>query len=477
VSNTTPSPDPSAPIEDVRERSLALTLSLALAVCGCAAVSPNQPESLEAPGRANLGRHSHPSHAWLADLAALQILEQLGESASSAGRLLDAAEYFSRAADCTPSIPSPTGAWLRIWAARALVQAKQLERGVRELERAVQEGFRFDTYLTRTEDFSALSGHADFEAIVRAATDSGRRYAEVHRDPARAKLEFSDVDRFWVAYDLAKAAKGMTNKAAIFREHYLASGTPGLIDYYHIKIASMEALVAQIEKAPAYFEGIRTRTLAAKALEPQIRTGLERLVELYPEATVPDVTFAIGRLNSGGTAGPSGMLVGLDIWSWSEGVSLDGITPGMRTLLQSSNLEQLPLVVLHEHVHTLQVFAREKTLLDLALAEGSADFIAGLALPEAEKPYYYRWGMEHESEVWRKFQQEMSETDTSKWIANQSSVDEGWSADLGYFVGARIAEAYYAKSEDKAKAIRDLLFVEDSTKLLAASGYAPLGAR
>ena len=67
----------------------------------------------------------------------------------------------------------------------------------------------------------------------------------------------------------------------------------------------------------------------------------------------------------------------------------------------------------------------------------------------------------------------MNGSDISRWIANQNRVGDGWSADLGYFVGARIAEAYYARGADKEQAIRDLLFVKDSADILRRSGYGP----
>jgi hypothetical protein len=266
---------------------------------------------------------------------------------------------------------------------------------------------------------------------------------------------------------------GIAGKAAVFREHYLAPGTPGLIDYFHLKIGSAEALAAQVERSPGYYDGIRARTIEVQRLEPQVRAGLERLLALYPAATVPDVTFVVGRLTSGGTVGPAGMLIGVDIWSWQEGVSLDGISAGMQQLLRGSSLEMLPFVVLHEHVHTLQQYATESTLLDNALVEGSADFIAGLALPDMPKPYYYRWGLAREAMVWAAFAQEMAGSDTSRWIANQNRATAEWSADLGYFVGARIAEAYYAQADDKQQAITDLLFVKDARAILARSGYDP----
>jgi hypothetical protein len=48
----------------------------------------------------------------------------------------------------------------------------------------------------------------------------------------------------------------------------------------------------------------------------------------------------------------------------------------------------------------------------------------------------------------------------------------GRPADLAYFIGYRIAEAYYRKTPDKAKAIADILNCGDPEKFLQQSGYA-----
>jgi uncharacterized protein YjaZ len=52
---------------------------------------------------------------------------------------------------------------------------------------------------------------------------------------------------------------------------------------------------------------------------------------------------------------------------------------------------------------------------------------------------------------------------------------DGRPADLGYFIGYRIAQAYYEKSTHKEKAIADIISGGhgDVRALLAASGYGP----
>ena len=69
----------------------------------------------------------------------------------------------------------------------------------------------------------------------------------------------------------------------------------------------------------------------------------------------------------------------------------------------------------------------------------------------------------------------MHGTDISRWLYNQGSANATPThpGDLGYFIGYRIAEAYYAKQTDKAAALRDIIRITDAEDFLARSGYSP----
>ena len=52
---------------------------------------------------------------------------------------------------------------------------------------------------------------------------------------------------------------------------------------------------------------------------------------------------------------------------------------------------------------------------------------------------------------------------------------DGKPNDLGYFIGYRIAQAYYEKARDKRQALREIITARNGNvrELLAMSGYAP----
>jgi hypothetical protein len=49
---------------------------------------------------------------------------------------------------------------------------------------------------------------------------------------------------------------------------------------------------------------------------------------------------------------------------------------------------------------------------------------------------------------------------------------DGRPADLGYYVGYRICEAYFARAQDPTRALRDMFTIQDFHAFLHASGYA-----
>jgi hypothetical protein len=51
----------------------------------------------------------------------------------------------------------------------------------------------------------------------------------------------------------------------------------------------------------------------------------------------------------------------------------------------------------------------------------------------------------------------------------------GTPGDLGYWVGYRIAKAYYTRARDKRVAMRTLLDLKDPKQILADSGWRPGG--
>ncbi|MFD1468370.1 TPR end-of-group domain-containing protein [Hymenobacter caeli] len=287
-------------------------------------------------------------------------------------------------------------------------------------------------------------------------------------DPRNARLVTSDITLFWRAYDLV--AKDPAHAAAIYQREYFDKGSPGLQDYYQLKIKSVKAFVANQTAKPEFYRAIRPNTLRIATMTPQIQAGFVKLKEIYPEARFPNVYFVVGRWNSGGTASGNGMLVGADQQCRTPDTPLAELDLWERN--NFADLSGLPGLVAHEQVHFIQKSSSDPSLLRGAINEGMADFLAELTTGHNPNARLQAYAGAHEKEIWASFTKEMAGSSWSNWIGNATQETADKPADLGYFVGYKICQSYYQEASDKKQAVHDILNISDYPAFLAKSRYA-----
>jgi hypothetical protein len=296
-------------------------------------------------------------------------------------------------------------------------------------------------------------------------------------DPATAEIVTSDLTNFWAAYDQG----GSTGNASIFQREYLDKASPGLRDFIARRSLTAQSLATMVTTYRKYFSAIRARNLqfvGNSAAVERARTGFRKIKELYPAAVFPPVTLLIGRFSTGGTTSAGGMLIGSEFYSIGSDTPLDELGAFQRDNVMSP--DSLHLIIAHEHVHILQAYAPasifqhpSKTLLEQSLLEGSADFVGWLVTGGNINARLWSWALPREGALWKEFSAEMHGIDVSRWLYNQLSGTTERPGDLGYFIGYRIAESYYARAADKPAALREIIEMADSDAFLTKSGYAP----
>jgi Predicted Zn-dependent protease (DUF2268) len=292
--------------------------------------------------------------------------------------------------------------------------------------------------------------------------------------PDDVRFFTSDIDRFWQAFDEAATS---SDAGSVYQSVYLRQGTVGLENYFASTGQNASSLANAVSEHPKYYRAIRENTLSiatASNLQAKIRRYLENIETLYPKAQFQDVYFLIGALVSGGTTSANGVLLGTEIMARDASTPVDELSPWLRA--NSGTLEQLPFIVVHEQIHTLQNVARgyandESTLLWKVLQEGGADFVTMLATGERPPGSYFEYGLRNERAIWNMFEREMGGSDTRNWLYNGDNAPDGRPADLGYFVGYRILEAYYNRAQDKQQALEAMLTLRDAKALLRDSRY------
>ena len=287
--------------------------------------------------------------------------------------------------------------------------------------------------------------------IAGAASASSAQVVEVHT---------SDVTNFYRLYD---AADGKPS-ASMLQEDYIDKGTDGVRQFVPHRIISGEALAKKVREEETVYRQARSCMDVLPAVKTRLGVSFRRLASLYPQAAFPPVTIVVGRNNSGGTTGKSGVLIGLEVVCRS-------------TWLQSDLTERFHHLIAHEYGHVEQPTELEpdsdnNTVLKASLVEGVAELVAELISGQVGNVHLQKWTAGRAKEIDERFLGDADSKDLSAWLYNGAGTPEK-PGDLGYWVGYRIARAYYDKAADKRVALKTLLDLKDPAAILKDSGWRP----
>lgn len=294
----------------------------------------------------------------------------------------------------------------------------------------------------------------------------GMRLIKMPASPEAVRIEVADVDRFLTTMDSLRAARSNADSLRILNQGYFAPGSPGLKAFVKSRIGDPNALLAQMTSHPKYYAHL-SRSLANSAqAKEEIRAAFRQFKTLYPPARFSDVYLMVGRMNSGGTTSPGKILIGAEMYALDAEAPMDELSEWERMVLRDRQL--LPTIVTHELIHLHQRHQWRSNVLRQALREGGADFIAERVTAKNINAHIHKWAAPREAAIWQEFQRGMLGTDYARWFG-RATADRP--ADVGYWVGYRIAQAHYDAASDKGEAIKAILRVSDAEAFLKQSGY------
>ncbi len=287
----------------------------------------------------------------------------------------------------------------------------------------------------------------------------------------------TDISLFWQVYD----AQAPNFSNAAFVDNYFLKGSDELEALYQLKQNSFSKM-GNLLRATAthdYYASIRKNTLQIAQETPALRAALNQLKYLYPKAVFSDVTFTIGALSAGGKILSDGqIIIGSEFFSRAENSPTKNLNNWHQQVIRDK--AYLHAVVIHELIHVNQYhsalennvpFTQGASLLKMALLEGGADFLTDLILGVYHNDHLPAYADPIEAELWAAFKAEMHGQDYSNWLFNGSQSGDQ-PADLGYYIGYKIAAHYFEQSLDKSAVIRQIIELHDPEAFLAASGYA-----
>lgn len=272
------------------------------------------------------------------------------------------------------------------------------------------------------------------------------------------KIDIDDVDRFYKIYDAA----GGHPTADQLQHDYLDPGSDGLHHLAKVRNVSGTAIAKTLTEHPEIYSDAKRCMVVLPRVRQRLETALLKLGDLYPEAKFPPVTILVGKGKPVAVgAQNSGVQVGLEALC-----ATNWLNPNVE--------DRFVHVIAHEYAHTQQsrVLADDEhpTVLELSLIEGAAEFTAELISGDVAYSQFGASTKGREKEIETAFISDEDNTDLSQWFNNSTREKPG---DLGYWVGYRIAKAYYQHAGDKRQALREILEMTDPKAFLAKSGWYP----
>lgn len=276
------------------------------------------------------------------------------------------------------------------------------------------------------------------------------------------EIRTDDVERFYALYN---AADGHPSVAQL--DEYLAQGSPSLKEFAQLRRVTGERIAAQIASDPAMYQNARQCLALLPKVKQRVATALRKLGELYPQAKFPPVAIVVGRGKPVGITNPSGVTVGLEALCAADFMNPDPEDRFVR-------------VIAHEYAHIQQPIASQDlpegdpraNVLVMSLTEGGAEFVAELIAGGVANPGLAGRVRGQEKAVGEAFLREQDSPDFSQWMYNYRKGSDA-PYDQGYWVGYRIARAYYRRADDKRAALAEILLMPDPKAFLAKSGWTP----
>lgn len=290
-----------------------------------------------------------------------------------------------------------------------------------------------------------------------------------------------DIDHFWAAYDRLKTANTRADSNQVMQEYYIDQATKGFRKFIRIRDFKASEYLALIRRYPDFWKSVRPLTEKIAGRTAEIEKVFDRFAQTIPGFKPPDVCFAIGCLRTGGTVAKGMVLIGAEIAAADESVDKSNLNPWLQNVLGQTG--DIVAMVAHEAVHTqqsgipfMEIFSllnhKKLSLMNMAIIEGSADFITQEMLGLHINASLYSYGEAQPCVLWNEFKAdcERNPFDYTKWLYNGlKSTDRP--ADLAYYIGHKISAHYYGQSPNKEKALKKLLKRGKYKRVLKQSGY------
>jgi len=293
---------------------------------------------------------------------------------------------------------------------------------------------------------------------------------------AEVKIWMDDVHHFWEAMDSLASSR---DTVGIFQRCVLNRATPAFQPFIRKWDITARTYAQQLRKYPAFFQSLRKATEALYQQQDSMQNQIAKFVKHYPRFQSAEICLAIGNFRTGGNihtgTGKHYVYVGLEFHAPNETTAWDELPEFLKDYLSRANVIR---TIIHELVHVQQfshghkverTFSGDALYVSL-MREGIADYIARAVYPLGKEGNYYHYGLMHEPVLKEQLRKALYGKEHKPWMYFvQQEVKQPH--DLGYFMGARIAQAYHENLHQNKLDWTALIEVKDLKSFIHKSRY------
>ncbi len=287
------------------------------------------------------------------------------------------------------------------------------------------------------------------------------------------------MSNFYKAFDAIKSESDTTKHKDILNTLFLDKASAGQKRMIEARSYTPEEYIKTVLTRSKFWESLRKNTENMEPFKDDIKIGIDKLHDIYPELTHSTIYFTMGNHRSLGTGVDSMVMMGTEFALGDSTTIVKELPLYNQDYYNINPVNHLQFLSVHEYVHTQQK-PMVHNLLSLTLYEGIAEFIAIKATGQNSPWKAFTYGPANEKKIIEKFEIDMFKPNAVyNWLWN-SPDNEFNTSELGYFVGHQLASRYYESAPDKKLAIKKLIELDyhneqeveqlvNSTKLFSAS--------
>lgn len=273
---------------------------------------------------------------------------------------------------------------------------------------------------------------------------------------AQQKFVTDDLTNFYRAFDSISVESDTSNYSKIINALFINKASVGQKRMIAERRYTMKEYKNTVISRPKFWSSLRKNVKEVAAFSDEIKIGIDRLHNIYPELKHSTIYYTVGNHRSPGTGVDSLVLLGSEFALGDSTTVVEELPSYNQDYYKINPINHLQFLCVHEYVHTQQK-PMVHNLLSLTLYEGIAEFVAIKATGQSSPWKAFVYGPENEKKILEKFESDMFKpTSIYNWLWNPPDNEFGTS-DLGYFVGYQIASTFYESASDKKLAIKKLI--------------------